>query len=507
MENWKRWPDDRRGLYLLLFISLLLKGMMVACSDVVNDDGTLYISAAQEFAKGNFREGLSIYPMPFYSLLIVVSHWVIPQWVLAGQTISFLALGLAVIPLYMTIRLLYGPAEAFWGGMVFAVSPWINGLAGDVVRDPVSLFFFAWALYFGVRAVTGFRTGDFFLSSLACVLALLSRIEAAVFPAAFLFVLFVFFFREREKRFACLAGAGLFLIVPALFFVIFSMVFGYGPVSSSRVEISEYFMWFLNFDFLNSYRSIYDQLKSLEQTMPGWSWSRSFSEVVRYNLWLIYLLGLFQGIFKLLFPLSVLPFAAAVFRRNKNLNKGHFLLLMLSIFYVLAAYVYYVKMNFIDSRYLMVPALLFLPWVGAGLFSLLDWARSTARPGVTTFFLLLVFILTPFGKSMDVLWREEDVAVKEAGLWLGRQPDSHAYSMISTDSRIPFYSGHGVNYNNFPTSNYREMEQVAQSAGLDLLIIAESKKRLTEPPAFEHYEMWKMLEGSKNLALIYRKKS
>ena len=51
------------------------------------------------------------------------------------------------------------------------------------------------------------------------------------------------------------------------------------------------------------------------------------------------------------------------------------------------------------------------------------------------------------------------------------------------------------------------MEQVAESADLDLLIIAESKKRLTEPPAFEHYEMWKMLEGSKNLALIYRKKS
>ncbi|WP_027714496.1 glycosyltransferase family 39 protein [Desulfuromonas sp. TF] len=507
MENWKRWPDDRRGLYLLLFISLLLKGIMVACSDVVNDDGTLYISAAQEFAKGNFREGLSIYPMPFYSLLIVVSHWVIPQWVLAGQTISFLALGLAVIPLYMTIRLLFGPAEAFWGGMVFVVAPWFNDLATDVVRDPAFLFFFSWALYFGVCAVTQSRTRDYIFASIFSISAFLCRIEAVVFPLAFLVVLVILLVWDRKERMTRLKGIGLFLSVPAILFLIFQLAADTQVFSFNRIsEIAKYFEGFLHLNFLDSYRTIYEQMKDLEQTMPGWSLSRSFSEITRYNLWLIYLLGLFQGIFKILFPYMVIPFVAG-FAGRCGLNRGHVFLLALSAAYVVACYIYHVKMNFIDTRYLIVPAILFLPWIGVGIARFFDRAHNTARPRIAVLSLLLIFVLVPFVKSVDVTWREEDDAVKQAGLWLDRQPESDAISMICTDRRIPFYSGRGVNYLHFDGKDYREMEQIAVKDKIDLLVIEDSKKRLPEPLAFEYYEIWKMIESPKNIAFIYRKKS
>jgi len=507
MENWKRWPDDRRGLYMLLFISLLLKGIMVACSDVVNDDGTLYISASQEFAKGNFREGLSIYPMPFYSLLIVVSHWFIPQWVLAGQTISFLALGLAVIPLYMTIRVLFGPAEAFWGGMVFVVAPWFNDLATDVVRDPAFLFFFSWALYSGICAVTQNRARYYIFASFLCILAFLCRIEAVVFPLAFLGVLFILLVWDAKERVSRLKGVGLFLSVPAMLFIIVQLVTEKPIFSFNRIsEISLYFESFLNLNFLDSYRNIYEQLKALEQTMPGWSLSRSFSEITRYNLWLIYLLGLFQGIFKILFPYVVIPFVAG-FAGRRRLNRGHVFLLTLSVAYVVGCYVYYVSRNFIDTRYLIAPATLFLPWIGVGIARFFNRARNTARSGIAVLFLLLIFVLVPFVKSVDVTWREEDDAVKQAGLWLDRQPESDGFSMICTDRRIPFYSGRGVNYLHFGGNDYGEMEQIAVKGEFDLLVIEDSKKRLSKPLSFEHYEMWKMLESPKNIAFIYRKKS
>jgi hypothetical protein len=106
-----------------------------------------------------------------------------------------------------------------------------------------------------------------------------------------------------------------------------------------------------------------------------------------------------------------------------------------------------------------------------------------------------------------VTWRGEDDAVKQAGLWLDRQPESDTFSMICTDRRIPFYSGRGVNYLHFDTKDYREMEQIAIKGELDLLVIEDSKKRLSEPLVFEHYEIWKMLESPKNIAFIYRKKS
>jgi hypothetical protein len=407
----------------------------------------------------------------------------------------------------LAIKVLFGPAEAFWGGMVFAVAPWFNDFAADVVRDPVFLFFFAWALYFGACAITRFRIRYFVFASCSWILALLCRIEAAVFLLAFLFVLIVLSVQDREKRFAYLKGIAMFFSAPAILFLIFNMLSENELVSFNRIgEISGYFHSFLNLDFLHSYRTIYEQMKVLEQTMPGWSWSRSFSEVTRHNLWLIYLVGLFQGIFKILFPLSALPCIVAFFRK-KRLHKGHFYLMVLSVAYVMGAYFYYLKMNFIDSRYLMVPAILFLPWIGVGISLFFKWARTTARPRIASLVLLFIFVLIPLGESLEVVFKDDDIVVKEAGFWLARQSESNTFSMISNDSRIPFYSGHGMNYNHFPTRDYREMEQVAGNGDIDLLIIADAKKKITAPLLFEHYEEWNRLESTENVVFIYRKKS
>ena len=69
-ENISKWPENKKGLLYIILGSVLLKLFLFISNSTVNNDGLLYISAAQEFAAGHFREGFSIYPMPFYPLLI-----------------------------------------------------------------------------------------------------------------------------------------------------------------------------------------------------------------------------------------------------------------------------------------------------------------------------------------------------------------------------------------------------------------------------------------------------
>jgi hypothetical protein len=201
-----------------------------------------------------------------------------------------------------------------------------------------------------------------------------------------------------------------------------------------------------------------------------------------------------------------IPFVAGLAGQSRW-NRGHFLLLALSATYVIGCLVFHMKMNFIDTRYLVAPAILFLPWIGVGISRFLNRARYAARPRIAAAAVILIFVLVPFGKSLEVMWRGGDHAIKQAGLWLAQQPDLNDLSMISTDSRVPFYSGHRMNYNDFSSSDYREMEQVAVNGDYDLMVITASKKEITEPLTFTHFEMWKMHESYKNVAYIYRKKS
>ncbi|MCD4687923.1 MAG: hypothetical protein K8R55_01160 [Desulfuromonadaceae bacterium] len=127
----REWRSAEWGLVFLLLVSLILKIAVLLSDEVINIDGARYIAAAQQFAQGNFSEGLSIDWMPFYALLIAGFHFLIPDWVLAGQLISLFSLVFALIPLYLLSRDLFDEKVAFWAGLAFVLSPMLNARAVD----------------------------------------------------------------------------------------------------------------------------------------------------------------------------------------------------------------------------------------------------------------------------------------------------------------------------------------------------------------------------------------
>jgi len=138
--------ETKKGLFFVLGLSAVMKvSILIALSGkAINNDGLLYISAAQQFASGHFKEGLALYPMPLYSFFITIVHFLISDWVLAARLISLLFLVLTIIPLYLVSRDLFDNRIAFWGCLAFALAPLPNSWVAYATRGPVFIFFFAW---------------------------------------------------------------------------------------------------------------------------------------------------------------------------------------------------------------------------------------------------------------------------------------------------------------------------------------------------------------------------
>ncbi len=78
MEKVSDLTETKKGLFFVIGFSAIIKvSVLIALSDkAINNDGLLYISAAQQFASGHFKEGLAIYPMPFYCF---INHSFVPN--------------------------------------------------------------------------------------------------------------------------------------------------------------------------------------------------------------------------------------------------------------------------------------------------------------------------------------------------------------------------------------------------------------------------------------------
>ncbi|MBU1626041.1 glycosyltransferase family 39 protein, partial [bacterium] len=150
-EKISNLAESKKGLYYIILISFLLKSFLFMSDSLVNNDGLVYISAAQKFAAGHFEEWLSAFPMPFYPLLIAIFHFLIPDWVAAARIISIMFIVFALIPIYLLTKELFDRKAAFWACLAFALAPFPNSLAGGVMRDPGFIFFMTWAVYFALR--------------------------------------------------------------------------------------------------------------------------------------------------------------------------------------------------------------------------------------------------------------------------------------------------------------------------------------------------------------------
>jgi len=495
--NLPKVVEYKNGLVFVICLSLFIKIILALFTKVINPDGVLYLTAAQQFASGDFRAGLAIYPMPAYSLLILLVHFLARDWIIAAFIINIIMSVSILIPLYLLTKSLFDRRAAFWASVAFALSPLPNHWAVDVLRGPSFMFFFAWAAYFGYRAIQTGMLSSFLLAALFAMFSAAFRVEGLIFfPCSILFLIGLIL-RRANDRIARIKGICILVAFPLVIAATLFLVFGSSWSLYSRSgELIQRAQSLFSQKLLDQYKMIYAQLK----TLGAGSYGNSFTEIARRYMQTIYLLGLLELFIKVLFPPYLIPLVLG-FKHSELRNRGF--ILCLSGCYLLFIYLYLISMNTVVDRFVYAPAYLLYPWIGVGMDRLCAFLKRSRKPLALGAIVLMIFVIAPIYRSVRVLWKQDDV-VKIAGKWLAQRTEFQGKKMIATDPRIPFYADRRSGYILYGDSrSHHGIEEVALSNNVDLVIFRKSIKRKDSIPKLQHFKKVKEILGSKSVVVIY----
>ena len=511
MEKVSDWTETKRGLYFILGFSAIIKiSALIALSDkAINNDGLLYISAAQQFASGHFKEGLALYPMPLFSLLITAVHFVVHNWVLAGRFLSSTALLMALIPLYMLTSELFNRKAAFWACLLFSLAPAPNIWSVDISRGPVFVFFFAWAVFFAQRSIRSIKLTDFLLTVLFAGISIFLRIEGVIFiPFYVLFIISLAVVKPRE-RIAFLKNILIWIAFPLLCFLIFIVFLGpermyFNRMDQVVLEAQNIF----NFKFLDNYHRIYQELKAFEDSSPFTGIGKqNIIAITRHHMSLLYLLGLIEGLIKVLFPFFIIPF---YYGFKRPFFRNQVLILAFVTSYLFMVYCYAIKVDFVRARFLLAPAFLLFPWIGAGMERIFAFVKNSSRPKVFVFVFALIFLIAPISKTINSFGKHDSVII-ESGEWLAGQPGFNNAKIVTNERRILFYAGretysdrgNRVEMYGSSRSDFTGMEKLAKKIQADVIIIRTSVRRKDMIPEFKYFRKIREFVGKKKIAVIF----
>jgi len=502
MSNLKQFIYNNRYFLLIALLSLLLKIALILHSDVVNSDGALYLAAAKKYAQGLFSEGLAYYPMPFYPMLLAAMHFIIPDWILAGQLLTIISLVLVLWPLFALTQRLFNYKSALWTILLFAILPEFNRVS--IVRDPLFLLFSLSALLFLVvcyqdrqfKSISGFV--------LFAVLAILCRIEGVLLFAVAPITMFFCWRRAVKsggdlKRLIFVVSFGVVAIVLVLWGINVTGIDGY-------LRFNELHIWandIISLRFFTLYQHLNQAIKELQLTLPGANYKNNLLEVTRHYAPLIYCIGLAEVLGKAILPTSLLAFLSYRWGNKVSiLSSDRWLILLPWIAFFLFNILILLKQNFIQVRYFWIPIVLTLPWIGYGIS--LWWQERSPRKLLAKLVIALI-VIAPLTKTVVAATKSPDRTIAKAGQWLSDYDQRKEVDILYNDRRLPLYADRL-----FEITEVRPLSYLCESAhfnkDVEIVALYLSNKR-NENCNIQGFKLLKVFVGDKKTVVFLQRKN
>ncbi len=499
--------DGPLPLVALLVLSLLIKALIICGTDVVNPDAVRYANSAHQILDGDLSAAFQHEKMLLFSLTLAAARLLVGDWILAGQLISAVFLTLTLIPLYLLTKDLFGSRAAIWASAAFILLPSLNELTSKVVKDAPFLFFITLALWLGQRALVNQRLGFFFASCGCAFAAAMFRLEGLLFLCIyFIWLIYQVLFRPVARP-AAIRGLLVYVFIPVSALIIMSglLMAGFREIGFLETVWQRLSQPYFQFDVTSVHNAIYGHLKTVEESFPGGQWGHDFFEIARYNILIIYLIGLLQALIAAIFPVFVVPLFLGVRDAGRcECNPG--VLIWTLAAYLGMVYFFIVTRNFLSGRYLLVVVVMLLPFVGHGFERLKAKLSAFRFQKISIAVIVVLFIGLPIYKSFADT-RNEKAEIRLAGEWLKQNQDILRQRIVTTDERIPFYAGLMRNdYDMFPDGMRQDFEQYAQANGNSLIVLGMSLRNGEKPPSLGDYILAKEFYGDKKVILVYSKK-
>jgi hypothetical protein len=485
LQGLARLPECRFALPVVISFSALLMGTLFAIrmNADLNYDGEIYISAAMKFAKGEYREGLAVYPMPLYPLMISWVHKLIQNWVLAGKTISFFCMVMTTIPLFLLARDLFNARAAFWCSLVFALTPEILIHANSVLRDPPFVMSSVFSVFFAQRTLKTWKFSNLIASAFCVWLSTLFRVEGMIiFPLCLCFFLGLGIMEPKQRLF-CFRAATLWGLIWALTAAIF---FGFqnelGHDGLNRInEWDFYFQGLKDSSLLESYNRISDLLLQTRESSPYRGVGQHVADITRAMLPFIYLIGVIQSLLSFILFSNWIPLLFGMI--YTDYNERHFLVLTLMSAFAALAYIFFIRTEIILNRYLFMPSVLLFAWIGFGIDKIMDSVRGKEYNRFIIRIIVIAIFSFPIVKFNHFFVRSDDLASRVAA-WINEQNILQTSRIVFNDQIVKFYTeingGEGCNksflYVVTGDKDFIKLSQFARENSANVIVIKQNQK-------------------------------
>ena len=494
MSNFRHILKSNRWLLLIVLLSVLLKVILLLQGEIVNPDAATYLAAAEKHSQGLFREGLYYYKMPLYPLLLAVTHFFIPDWIISGQLLTVLALVAAIFPLYALTLRLFDRDTALWTVLLFAVLPKFNTV--KIMRDPLFLLFTLGALYFLVVFFHEKRLRLFAGFCLMAILAIFMRIEGILLFAVAAGS--VFAPGWNLKRLVSTKTFSIICLALLLMVVILLRVDFAGLVTMLRLnEVVQWEKGLYSLDLFSGYRHMMEAIRQLQLALPGGHLRNNLLEVTRHYAPLIYCIGLFEVLVVSVFPTSLLAFWAFRWRKKEKEKTFRWVILLSWVAFTIINVFFLLKANFIQTRYFWIPIVLTLPWIGYGIS--LWWQEGANKKIIAPLVVLLIFI-APLSRTITAAMESDDMIIVDAGCWLRDNDPLKKIALFYNDRRLPLYSQRLSDVKRVRKLAYlRKFAKKNKNVAMVALYLS---KRKNENYNIQGFEPVKIFEGNKKIVVV-----
>jgi 4-amino-4-deoxy-L-arabinose transferase-like glycosyltransferase len=401
------------------------------------------------------------------------------------------------------VRELWNDDAAFWAGALLATNPYFNRHAVDVVRDPAFLFFLAWATWGTWRLLEtkGWRWAAF--ASVMATFSTLSRIEGAL-----LFLALVGSYlagsrglsvSRRIGMVAILISAGPLCIAPLAAWLSFQI----GETPDSRLPELLFVKKNLRL-VVERYELYYNTLKHLEMRLPDPSYSGKLLQITRHYIPFVYLIGLVEGLFRVVYPTTL--FASIAGLRTWRSVSSSFRWILGSVFalYLFLSILILFQDRWYSNRFIYAPSVILTLWAGPGVIAIWRWQRKRwhqgwRRPVSRT--LALALLVSPAMMALTHKHgREKNIL--QAGRWLAdHSPPS--ICLITNDPRIAFYADRQCDH----IDRHEDINNMILRHGSPYIVVEATKPELSSFSPPSGYEEVQRFPGENATVVIFRNKS
>lgn len=443
--------EDRENLIILLAFGLVLRIYAFSQIYMISLDGAFqYIPVAKLFFQGEYLQALAQPQLPLYPFLISVLSHITGNFELSGQLISIIFSLLAVFPLYLIGKSLFGPRAGFWTTVLYLINPLMLHSSVDVLKEGLLIFLFFSSVYCSLRFLQeGKPTWLIWTVSLAAVGALVRMIALVVLVVLGLWLGYGILRGKLKERMSSYRYLWVFVSI-------------LGGILVFVIAV----IW--NWEFLTT-KKVYALIRNF------------FIQWFGYQRLTVFRIGadIFYIIVRFAEKTYVLPFLLALFglgwrmRAREFSAEEKYLTLLMGMFIVS-----FFPFLYASGRYLLPAIFLFYLWAGFGFVKIRELidSRFTRYPKLTAVIpvMILLGVMLPISLQPQ---RLDKIGRKEVGLWL-REQSMTPPRILTNIPRAAYYAG--GQYVSFPQHvSVEKILYTGRQAKVDYLVIEEKGSEIS----------------------------